>query len=234
MFKVLLETEAKRQRRAGGATLSVAAHLAIVGAVAAGTAHGRPVQPPEKPQQVNVVVPVQRAKVVTESREPQRAATTAPPDMVIRRIDAPRFTPRELPPIQPSTGAPIDSIVVGGAAGPGTSLGAAAGGIFDEPRGGVSEWNTSELLMHVLAPAKPRYPESLRSAGIEGRVLVEFTVDTTGRVDASSVKIINSTHDLFTRAVRDALGNFRFRPAEIGGRRIEARAQMPFEFAITR
>jgi hypothetical protein len=33
--------------------------------------------------------------------------------------------------------------------------------------------------------------------------------------------------------VRDAMGNFRFRPAEVGGRRVAALAQMPFEFRIT-
>jgi len=90
------------------------------------------------------------------------------------------------------------------------------------------------VLMNVITPARPRYPESLRSAGIDGRVLVQFTVDTTGRVDMNSVKILSSTHDLFTRAVRDALGNFRFRPAEVGGRRVNALAEMPFEFQITK
>ena len=66
--------------------------------------------------------------------------------------------------------------------------------------------------MRIVTSAKPRYPESLRQAGIDGRVLVRFTVDTLGRVDMSSVQILESTHDLFTRAVRDALAGFRFKP----------------------
>jgi hypothetical protein len=48
------------------------------------------------------------------------------------------------------------------------------------------------------------------------------------------VQFVRSTHDLFSRAVRDALVNFRFKPAEIGGRKVSAMAEMPFEFAIQR
>jgi TonB family protein len=88
--------------------------------------------------------------------------------------------------------------------------------------------------MRVITQAKPRYPENLRQAAIEGRVLVQFQVDTLGLVDPASVRILSSTHDLFTRAVRDALGGFRFRPAELNGHRVVALAQMPFEFAIQR
>jgi protein TonB len=113
--------------------------------------------------------------------------------------------------------------------------GGVPGGIIDgEQQRGSSEWTVNDILMNVLTPAKPRYPESLRSAGIDGRVLVQFVVDTMGRVDMNSVKILSATHDLFSRSVRDALGNFRFRPAESGGHRVAALAQMPFEFQITK
>ena len=73
--------------------------------------------------------------------------------------------------------------------------------------------------MRIVSSSKPRYPEQLRQAGVDGRVLVRFTVDTTGRVDPSSVKILTSTHDLFSRAVRESLAGFRFKPAEVNGRR---------------
>jgi protein TonB len=59
-------------------------------------------------------------------------------------------------------------------------------------------------------------------------------VDTSGRIDMNSVTVIASTHDLFTRAVRDALPAFRFKPAELGGHRVRALAEMPFEFQITK
>ena len=71
-------------------------------------------------------------------------------------------------------------------------------------------------------------------AGIDGRVLVRFTVDTTGAVDMNSVMILSSTHDLFTRSVRDVLPSFRFKPAELHGKRVPSLAEMPFEFSISK
>ena len=97
-----------------------------------------------------------------------------------------------------------------------------------------TEWRGGELLMRIVASTVPRYPERLRDAGVEGNVMVQFVVDTTGRVDMSSIKVIASTHALFTDAVRDALARFRFRPAELAGRHVEALAQMPFDFRLKR
>jgi len=45
---------------------------------------------------------------------------------------------------------------------------------------------------------------------------------------------VSSTHDLFSRAVLEALDGFRFKPAEVGTRRVAALAEMPFEFRITK
>jgi TonB family protein len=63
-------------------------------------------------------------------------------------------------------------------------------------------------------------------------VVIRFVVDTAGKIDLNSVQVLQSTHDLFTRSVRDILGNFRFRPAESKGVHVRAMAEMPFEFQI--
>jgi TonB family protein len=65
-------------------------------------------------------------------------------------------------------------------------------------------------------------------------VLIQFTVDTLGRVDMQSLKVLNSTHSLFTDAVRQSLSAFRFKPAEVNGKRVPALAQMPFEFHLSK
>jgi TonB family protein len=62
------------------------------------------------------------------------------------------------------------------------------------------------------APA-PRFPDDLRSHWTEGEVAVRFRVDERGRIDMSSVKVLQSDHDLFTAAVRNVLPRFRFEPA---------------------
>jgi protein TonB len=74
----------------------------------------------------------------------------------------------------------------------------------------------------------------MRTTGISGRVRIRFVVDTTGRVDPSSVQVIESTHDLFTNAVRAVLPSLRFKPSEANGQRVRSLAEMPFDFVITR
>ena len=39
----------------------------------------------------------------------------------------------------------------------------------------------------------------LRSANVEGEVLAQFVVDTTGRAEMGTFKVLKSSHDLFTQ-----------------------------------
>ena len=82
--------------------------------------------------------------------------------------------------------------------------------------------------------ASPRYPDALRQAGIEGEVLAQFVVDTTGRPEAGSLKILKSSHDLFTRSVMNALPQMTFVPAEVGGRKVRQLVQEPFTYSLSR
>jgi protein TonB len=88
----------------------------------------------------------------------------------------------------------------------------------------------------IAAPnsATPSYPDILRQAGVEGEALVSFVVDTTGRVDLSSFTVVRTTHELFAKAVKDALPRMRFIPAEIGDRKVKQLVQQPFSFAIVK
>jgi TonB family protein len=65
----------------------------------------------------------------------------------------------------------------------------------------------------IGAPPLPYFPDALRSQRTEGEVVVRFRVDEHGRVDASSMKVVKSDHELFTLAVRNVLPRFRFEPA---------------------
>jgi protein TonB len=207
--------------------------MVIIGAITAGTVHGTAVSkakpgpvllrfknPPPPPPK-----PIERT-----IRDLAPGPVIAGP-IQIHRIDPPPTILDHLPPIDSSFGRGIDSIVIGqGNSNPGLAhaVGDATG--RNEP----TEWVGADLQTRILASGKPRYPESLRQAAIDGRVLVRFTVDTIGRIDMSSVSVLSSTHDLFTRAVRDALPAFLFKPAEVGGHRVRALAEMPFEFQITK
>ena len=80
----------------------------------------------------------------------------------------------------------------------------------------------------------PRYPDALRAAGIEGKVIGKFVVDTTGHADMRSFEVIEANHEGFVAAVREALPNMRFYPATIAGRPVKQLIQMPFAFSLVR
>jgi TonB family protein len=80
----------------------------------------------------------------------------------------------------------------------------------------------------------PSYPESLRMANTQGEVLMQFVIDTMGRVEMRTVKVLKGTDPLFVQAVHEALPQMRFRPAEIKGRKVRELVQEPFAFNLNR
>jgi len=76
----------------------------------------------------------------------------------------------------------------------------------------------------------PGYPALLERSGIEGRVLVEFVVDTLGRPDMKSVKVLESSNELFVQSLESALPRWRFYPAEARGRKVKQIVQLPLRF----
>jgi protein TonB len=74
----------------------------------------------------------------------------------------------------------------------------------------------------------------LQSAGVEGKVLAQFVVDVDGKADMSTFKVLESSHELFTQAVRQVLPRMRFFPAEIGGKKVRQVVQQPFVFGLNK
>lgn len=104
----------------------------------------------------------------------------------------------------------------------------------NEPTGVFFEFQVERRV--TLPPDNPmaHYPPVLRSANIEGEVLTQFIVDTTGHAEMGTLKVLKTTHDLFTNSVKAALPSIRFIPAEIGGRKVRQIVQMPFHFNLTK
>jgi len=88
----------------------------------------------------------------------------------------------------------------------------------------------------VIVPGSclaPTYPILMRDAKIEGRVLLQFVVDTLGRIEPASVVTIQSTHSQFEAAARRALLTCRYRPGRAGPRAVRVKVQMPFSFRLS-
>jgi protein TonB len=74
----------------------------------------------------------------------------------------------------------------------------------------------------------------LASRSIETNFNVYFVVDTTGTVDRTTVELPPSVLQEFASAVKDVLLDWRFVPAQLGGRRVRQRVQQPFTFRVER
>ena len=82
--------------------------------------------------------------------------------------------------------------------------------------------------------AVPAYPPLLFRQGIEGMAVVRFVVDTTGRADISTFRLIEANHPLFGDAVRAALPGMKFNPARMGAAKVRQMVEIPFGFQIVR
>ena len=80
--------------------------------------------------------------------------------------------------------------------------------------------------------AAPAYPPRMLEQSTEGLVRAEFVVAQDGHVDTTSLRVLESTHPDFTKAVRDALPFMRFRPAKIGETFVSQLVSQEFFFRI--
>ncbi len=78
----------------------------------------------------------------------------------------------------------------------------------------------------------PQYPEALKAAGIQGEVLAQFVVDVDGTPILDTFKVIKTTNAAFANAVKAALPEMRFAPAELKGQKVRQLYQTPFVFAM--
>lgn len=84
-------------------------------------------------------------------------------------------------------------------------------------------------------PAALRYPAQLREKGIPGEVIVHYAVDSTGRVQAPSIRVRESTDPRFSVAVTNFLREVQFEPARRGGKPVCALVlSQRFGFGTTR
>ena len=95
-----------------------------------------------------------------------------------------------------------------------------------------TESQVQEVAEPMPGSAAPGYPSALAQARVEGRVVAEFVVDTTGRVELDSFHALESTNPVFTAAVEAALSGLRYRPATIDGKPVRQIVQQPFVFSL--
>ena len=105
-----------------------------------------------------------------------------------------------------------------------------AGGVAGDA--GWAGFSSAEMAPEVLSGPLPPYPDLLRQAGVEGQVVLEARVDSTGRVQKGSVSVVFATHPGFVDPARQALMATLFRPARVNGRAVAMLVRVPFAFTI--
>src|SRR6266566_5078305 len=77
------------------------------------------------------------------------------------------------------------------------------------------------------------YPALLKQAGIQGRVILPAVIDTTGRVEPASVRIMKSSDPAFDQPTKDWVLKALFRPARLHGRGVRVFINLLVDYAIT-
>jgi protein TonB len=232
MLGTLIESMGSPQRRAGGTVTSFLAHAVLIGGAVAVTARQKsaPTPPSVASATVHYVLPVESPP---QTRVPRRVADASSIAAVpsLPALQVPSIIPTGIPAIDfngPATPTDFDDIRSHDA-GNGCAVVCAPHGADTS----TQTWADNDAIMRLREQVvPPRYPDQLRRVGIEGRVVVKFIVDTLGRVDPKTIEVLESSHDLFTAAVRETLVRLRFTPAMAGSRKVPAAAMMPFEFRL--
>jgi protein TonB len=234
MFTQLMESKQTTKRGGGGTVLSFIAHYGLILAViytSAGTATAAAGPRQEK---VRYVEPEKAEPPEPEAPAPELLKAPLPP-RALPTLLAPVEIPTVIPAIDLSRAATDPAIFDGRRGPPGPpSNGTVSADSTSRPDHAYLEHEVEKPVLPAPNSAAPTYPDFLRRAGVEGHALVSFVVDTTGRVDIRTFKVISSTHDFFATSVRNALPRMRFIPAETARGKVRQLVQQPFSFAIVR
>lgn len=232
MLNQLLETKQATQRRTVGTLVSVVLHVVVIVASIQVTHHAASALP--KPVETRVQFrDVKPEPVKPRDVPPRDAIARQPAPLGFTVLRAPVDIPVDIPSVD-LTAARTDANAFTGVGVPGGSPDGVEGGtaiVSDEP---MFEFQVDKAAAAIPGTASPVYPVMLKASGVEGDVLVQFVVDTLGRAESGSLKVLETTHDAFGESVRSALPRMRFLPAESRGQKVRMVVQQRFAFALDR
>lgn len=224
MRLTLLESDRSFLRSAECASLSIVAHVALVWLAVGVTEGGRRIPTDEREARVFFLLPPDRV------------------DLPLRQADIIQFG---------KPGGAFDGGSAIASLGAGQRLsepatGTRRAGERSRARGEIafgppatlaldtafSVLEVEQMVERYDESAAPVYPPELIATGIEGQVQMTYVVDVTGRVDTTSVQVLQSDDPRFTESVRTALTGMRFRPAKRAGKTVRQLVAQRFRFRI--
>ena len=236
MFNTLLETRPQKQRSTGGLIFSGILHAVLAVGAVYGTLQAKEKLEKPKAEKVEFVEAKKEPPPPKEEPKPmpKEVVVAPPPPKGFQVLAAPIKVPDVLPDIDLNKKVTDEADFSGKGVAGGSAKGVVGGTgpvNTDQP---YFEFQVEKQVQQIPGTGNLRYPDMLRSANVEGEVLAQFIVDADGRYEAGSFKVIKSTHELFTQAVKNALPNMRFYPAEVGGKKVKQLVQQPFTFSLSK
>jgi len=233
MFNQLLESKAKKQKMAGGTVFSIVLHTVLISAAVYATARAGAKDEKAKAEKIQFVeMKKEPPKVPDKPPPPKEVVVKPPPPKGFQVLRAPVKIDIKIPEIDLTKAITNESDFSGKGVKGGTGNGVV---------GGIANTNQTYFEFQVEKPAemlaespKPKYPSVLESSGIPGEVQAQFVVSSSGKADLDSFKVLKSTNDLFTQAVKNVLPRMKFSPAMIGGKPVNQLVQQSFQFAVPR
>lgn len=235
MFNTLIESKPKKDRKAGGTVMSVVLHsvvavLAVYATASAGIEA-------EKSRQENIkFIETPKAKEVEVKKEeppPPEKVAVIPPPKGFQVLRAPVEIPIEIPEVDLSKRVTREEDFSGKGVAGGTATGVVGGRPIDLTSNQTYfSFQVEKQVEPIPSTQQVAYPEVLRASGIGGTVQAQFVVDTLGRIESGSFKVLDKSNDAFAAAVRSHLPRMRFHAAEVAGRKVRQLVQQQFVFNI--
>ena len=237
MFNQLIESRPKKQKMAGGTLFSVIFHgtlgvAAVIATASAGIADDK--SKAEKIQFVEMKKEPPKPKEKEPPPPPKDVVMKAPPPKGFQVLRAPVDIPIKIPDIDLSRKVTDEADFSGKGVKGGIAKGVEGGTAIIDPNQTYFEFQVEKPVSQIPGTGSPRYPDALRSSGVEGEVQAQFVVNEEGKAETGSFKVLKATNDLFSSAVRSALPNMRFYAAEVGGKKVKQLVQQSFQFKLDR
>lgn len=239
MFENLIESGRKPKASIGQQITSLVIHVGIIfGAVKATQGAAEVIREIAvdttmvflKPPETAPPPPPQEQVVVSANPPPQGFQVVTPPDNIPTEIPPvnlnERFDPKDF------TGKGVEGGIAAGVAGGTGPVPTIAGEVFlaaevDEQPSLTNPASCQQALSQL-------YPPVMKSAGIPGKVSMQFVVNTDGKVDPGSVKIISSTQKAFEEPARQVITspNCVFKAGSSRGQPVRVLVQQGVSFKL--
>src|ERR1700674_659718 len=234
MFNQLIESKPQKQKMAGGTVFSIVLHTVLIAGAVYATARAGVKDEKSKAEKIQFVeMKKEPPKVPDKPPPPKEVIVKPPPPKGFQVLRAPVRIDIKIPEIDLSKTITNENDFSGKGVKGGTGSGI-VGGTGPVTNQTYFEFQVEKPAEMLQDSPKPKYPAVLESSGIAGEVQAQFVVRSDGKADVDQFKVLKSTNELFTQAVKSVLPRMRFSPAMIGGKPVNQLVQQSFQFAVPR